>query len=165
VKTKHDIFRVLAGLLFTVLVSCSGGEDYSCFHHIKNGKWCRDSLLVFTIDSLIHSPGAIYDVTVELTINRGYPYRDLWLQIDQNLTDSHVRTDTLRYLLADEYGKWLGSGAGGLNHFSLPCRSFMPRDSVYNYRLTVRHAMDDDLLQGVEKVGIKIAEADADNYR
>lgn len=156
-RTKSNIFSIFAGLLFALLGSCSGGEVYSRFHHIENGKWYRDSLLVFTIDSLI--PTSEYEVTIELTTNRSYPYRDLWLQIDQDLTDSLVRTDTLRCLLADEHGKWLGSGAGGLNQLSLSYRSFIPRDSVYNYQLTIRQAMDNELLRGVEKVGIKLVEA------
>ena len=100
---------------------------------------------------------------MELTTNRSYPYRDLWLQIDQDLTDSLVRSDTLRYLLADEYGKWLGSGAGGLNQLSLPYRSFIPRDSVYSYQLTIRQIMDDELLRGVEKVGIKLVETNGNS--
>lgn len=163
-RTKCNIFPIFAGLLFTTLASCSGGEDYSRFHHIENGKWYRDSLLVFMVDSLIPVLGTTYDVTVELTTNHSYPYRDLWLQIDQDLTDSLVRADTLRYLLADEYGKWLGSGTGGLNQLSLPYRSFTPRDSVYNYRLVIRQIMDDNPLRGVEKVGIKVVEADGSNY-
>ncbi|WP_158602508.1 gliding motility lipoprotein GldH [Proteiniphilum sp. X52] len=157
-RTKSNISILFAGLFFTLLASCSGKEVYSRFHHIENGKWCRDSVLVFEIDSLARPYGAGYDVTVELTTNRGYLYRDLWLLIDQNLTDSLVRTDTLHCLLADEYGKWLGSGAGGLNQLSLPYRTFIPRDSVYNYRLMIRQGMDEDQLRGVEKVGIKIIE-------
>ncbi|SFL10553.1 gliding motility lipoprotein GldH [Proteiniphilum acetatigenes] len=157
-RTKSNIFILFAGLFFTILASCSGKEVYSRFHHIENGKWYRDSVLIFAIDSLVPSSGAGYDVTVELTTNLSYPYRDLWLLIDQNLTDSLAHTDTLRCLLADEYGKWLGGGAGGLNQLSLPYRTFIPRDSVYNYRLTIRQGMDEDQLRGVEKVGIKIIE-------
>ena len=158
-RTKSDAFILFAGLFFTILASCSGEEVYSRFHHIQNGKWYRDSVLVFEIDSLAPPSGAGYDVTVELTTNRGYLYRDLWLLIDQDLTDSLVHTDTVHCLLADEYGKWLGGGAGGLNQLSLPYRTFIPRDSVYNYRLIIRQAMDEDQLRGVEKVGVKIIEA------
>ncbi|MFA7491894.1 MAG: gliding motility lipoprotein GldH [Proteiniphilum sp.] len=155
-RTKSNIFLIFVGLSFAVIVSCSGREDYSRFYHIKSGKWHRDSVLIFTIDSLLPSFGVGYDVTVELTTNRSYPYRDLWLLIDQNLTDSQVRTDTLRCLLADEYGRWLGGGAGGLNQLSLPYRSFIPWDSVSNYRLVIRHGMEEELLRGVEKVGVKM---------
>lgn len=154
----------MAGLLFIPLASCSEGETYSRFYQIENGKWYRDSLLVFTMDSLISVSGTGYNVTIELTTNRSYPYRDLWLQIDQDLADSLVRTDTFRCLLADEHGKWLGSGAGGLNQLSLAYLSFIPRDSVYHYRLTIRQAMNDDPLRGVEKVGVKVIKSNHVNY-
>lgn len=159
VKTKSNNFLLFTGLLFAILASCSGEEVYSRFHHIENGKWYHDSVLVFTIDSLIAPSSVGYEVKVELTTNRSYPYRDLWLLIDQNLTDSLAHTDTLRYILADEHGKWLGGGAGGLNQLSFPYRTFTLRDSINNYRLTIRQAMDDEQLRGVEKVGIKIVKA------
>lgn len=157
--TKSNIFLLCIGLFSASLSSCSEGEAYSHFHHLEKGKWHRDSLLVFSIDSVI-TFGTAYDVTVELTTNHGYPYRNLWLLVDHNLADSLIRTDTLRCLLANEHGKWLGSGAGGLNQLSLTYRSFIPRDSVYNYRLVIRHGMDGTLLRGVEKVGIKLFESD-----
>lgn len=164
-RTKSNIFSLFAGLLFTLLISCSGGETYSRFHHIENGKWYRDSFLVFTIDSLTPSLGIGFDVTIELTTNHSYPYRNLLLEIDQNLTDPIIRTDTLRFLLADEHGRWLGSGAGGLNQLSLPYRSFVPapRDSMHQYRLIIRQAMEDNPLRGVEKVGVKLVEVNWNN--
>lgn len=155
-RKKGNIFWIFACLIFITLASCSEGEAYFRFHHIENGTWLRDSLLVFTIDSLSSTKASSYDVTVELTTNRSYPFRDIWLQIDQDLTDSLVQTDTLRFMLADENGKWLGSGTGGLNQLSFPYCSFTTRDTVYRYRLTVRQIMDVERLRGVEKVGIKL---------
>lgn len=156
-RTKSNIFILFAGLLLAIFVSCSGGEAYSRFHHIEDGKWYRDSVLFFKIDSLLPPPAVEYNVTVELTTNRSYLYRDLWLFIDHNLTDSLFHTDTLRCILADEHGKWLGGSVGGLNQLSLPYRSFIPRDSACNYQLVIRHGMEEELLRGVERVGIKMA--------
>ncbi len=143
-------------MLCVFLLSCSKGETYYRFHHTDNGKWHRDSVFVFPLDSFSVLPGSHYEVTVELTTNRGYPYRDLWLRIDEVLRDSTVRIDTLRCLLADEHGRWLGNGVGGLNQLSLPYRTFVPRDSGYLHSFKLRHCMGDTELKGVEKVGIRI---------
>lgn len=163
-RIKSNIFSLFLVLLYFTLASCSGKEKYSHYCHIENGKWHRDSTLVFAIDSLDLSSGNMYDATVELTINRGYPYRDLWIVVNQNLTDSISHADTIRYLLADQHGKWMGSGVGGLNQYSFPYLSFAPRDSVYNYRLTIHHAMEDEVLRGVEKVGIKLVDPQANGF-
>lgn len=162
-RTKSKFFLLFAGLFLVVLASCSDREAYSRFYHIENGKWSRDSFLVFVIDSMVHTPGVHYDVTIELTTNRSYPYRDLWLQIDHNLTDSLLHTDTLRFILADKNGKWLGSGVGGLNQLSFPYTSFIAPDSVKNKRLTIHHVMENEWMQGVEKMGVKIIQVNKDN--
>lgn len=159
VRTKSNILSIFTGLVFIVLSSCADGDRYTRFHHIENGMWHNDSSLVFSIDSVSFVPETAYDVTIELTTNRSYPYRDIWLVIDQDLTGTAVRTDTLKALLANENGKWLGSGVGGLNQFSLPFLSFTPRDSTYHYRLTIRQGMHINPLRGVEKVGVKVVEA------
>lgn len=162
-RIKSKVFLLFAALFLVVLSSCDEGEVYSRFYHIENGKWSRDSLLTFTIDSLNHTPGVSYDVTLELTTNRSFPYRDLWLQIDHNMTDTLVHSDTLRFILADEYGKWLGSGVGGLNQITFPYISFMVGDSVKNKQLTIRHVMKDEWLRGIEKIGVKIIQANGVN--
>ncbi|MBK5194736.1 MAG: gliding motility lipoprotein GldH [Proteiniphilum sp.] len=157
-RTRTDILFFVAGALFSLLISCSEGEEYYRFHHIEKGKWYRDSTLIFTMDSLNISAGRAYDVTIEISSGYIYPYRNLWLRIDHNLADTLLRSDTLHYRLADEHGKWLGSGVGGLNQLSLPFLSSIPLYMPHLYRLTIAHVMSDDPLTGIEKVGLKVTE-------
>lgn len=155
-KMMRSIRFLLTGLLFSSLLSCAEGEVYYRFHHLENGRWYRDSTLVFNMDSVALSPAKRYDVTIEITTNRAYPYRDVWLQIDQNLTGTLFRSDTLHYRLADDYGRWLGSGAGGLNQLSLPYLSSVPLVTTRPYAVYIRQTMKDDPLTGIEKVGVKV---------
>jgi gliding motility-associated lipoprotein GldH len=158
VRTRNNILFFAAGIFLLLLVSCSEGEAYYRFHHIEKGKWYRDSTLLFTMDSLNISADGAYDVTIEISSGHIYPYRDLWLRIDHNLADTLLRSDTLHYRLADEYGRWLGSGVGGLNQLSLPFLSALPLDTAQRYRLTITHVMSDDPLTGIEKVGLKVTQ-------
>lgn len=155
-RMMRSIRFLVTGLLFSSLLSCAEGEVYYRFHHIENGRWYRDSTLVFSMDSVALHPAKRYDVTIEITTNRAYPYRDLWVQINQNLTDTLFRSDTLHYRLADDYGRWLGSGAGGLNQLSLPYLSSVPLVTTCPYAVHIRQTMTDDPLAGIEKVGVKV---------
>lgn len=155
-KMMRSIRFLLTGLLFYSLLSCSKGEVYYRFHHIEKGRWYRDSTLVFSIDSVALHPAKRYDVNLEITTNRAYPYRDVWMLVNQNLTDTLFRSDTLHYRLADDYGRWLGSGAGGLNQLSLPYLSSVHLVTPYPYKVFIRQIMTDDPLTGIEKVGIKV---------
>ena len=134
---------------------------YYRYHHIDKGRWYRDSTLIFTLGSDKVSQGNQYSFRIELSSNRSYPYRDLWLGVGHNLTDTLFHVDTLRVLLADEHGKWIGSGVGGLNQFSVPyLMNLSPaaRDSVTGYTVWIKQVMGDNPLHGVEKVGLKVEE-------
>lgn len=153
----HSIRFLFFVLLLSVLTSCAEDEVYYHFHHISGGKWYHDSRLTFRIDTLELLPSKRYDVAIEITSNRSYPYRDLWMQISHDFTDTLFHTDTLHYRLADEYGRWLGNGAGGLNQLSLPYLSSIMPDTIRSHALYIRQIMNDDPLGGVEKIGVKVS--------
>lgn len=155
-RATHNIVLISAAVLLTILTACAEGEVYYRFHQIGKGQWFRDSTLVFTMDSLDLPPGVRYDVTIELTTSGVYPYRDLWLQIDHNLADTVFHRDTMHYQLADGYGKWLGSGVGGLHQLSLPFLSAVSLDRSRKYKLGIGQIMNDDPLTGIEKAGLKV---------
>lgn len=114
------------------------------------------------MDSLDTRAGVAYDVTIEISSGHIYPYRNIWLQINHNLTDTLLRSDTVQYRLADDHGKWLGSGVGGLNQLSLPFLTSIPLDTAHHYRLAIAQVMNDDPLTGIEKVGLKVMEVSSD---
>lgn len=147
-------------LLFT-LASCSKGEMYYRYHHVQHGKWHRDSSLLFAIDPVALQPGRPYGLSIELSFNNAYPYQDLWLLVEHNLTTSPFHADTLHVKVADERGRWLGTGVGGLHQLSIAYPHVVrptTRDSTTGYRVTVAHYMDDNPLKGVEKVGLKLVQ-------
>jgi gliding motility-associated lipoprotein GldH len=149
------LFPVL--LLFAFSLSCTEGEAYYRFRHIDKGKWIRDSTICFPMDSLALQPGENYDVSIEITTSLSYPYRDLWLKVTHNFTDTLLRSDTVHFRIADDYGRWLGSGAGGLNQLSLPLFSSLPLDTASRYVVHLQQAMEADPLPGIERIGIKVA--------
>lgn len=164
VITVRDLSMGILCLLFT-LASCSGGEVYYHFHHIDQAKWQRDNVLIFTMDSALFQSDKEYNLSIELSTNPGYPYRDLWLKVDHNLTDTVFHTDTLHITIADEQGIWLGSGVGGIHQLSSPyLGQLYPslRDSITGYRVIIGQLMHDNPLKGVEKVGLKIVEGRQD---
>lgn len=165
VSRKINIRLIPLAAIISLLVSCSEGEEYYRYHHLSKGQWYRDSAVVFTIDSLPLNPEKRYAVTLEITSSDRYPYRDLWLRVDHNLTDTLFHSDTLHTLLADEHGRWLGSGVGGLNQLSLPYLSTLSPDTARRYRLVIRQVMSDHTLTGIERVGLKVTETDGDKSR
>jgi len=158
VMIKRASFACFMLLLFA-MVSCTKGEVYYRFYHVQHGKWYRDSSFLFTVDSAAIQPGESYSLSIELSFNNAYSYQDLWLCVEHNLTDFFPRSDTLYVTVADERGRWLGSGVGGLHQLSIPYLDDVrptARDVITGYRVKVSHYMDDNPLTGMEKVGLKL---------
>lgn len=159
-KTKRNVLLSTITLLLA-LASCARGEVYYRYHHLEKGNWHRDNVLVFPMDSALLFPQKTYDLTIELTTNRSYPYKDLWVTVDHNLMDTLFHRDTLHVRLANEQGVWLGSGTGGLHQLSIPYLNGVrpsPRDSITGYSLQIQQMMHDNPLRGIEKVGLTVKE-------
>lgn len=155
---RNSIFVFLFGVLLFSLAACSKGEVFFRYNQIGKGVWHRDSLLTYTMDSISLNPLLRYNLSIELTTADKYPYKDIWLKVEHNLNDSIFSIDTIHSMLADDYGRWLGSGAAGLHQISIPYKSTVALDTSMIYELQISHLMSNNPLPGVEKVGLKVVE-------
>lgn len=161
VKTNHDFYSIVfvfIAYLFVLsfLTSCNQNELYFEYIEIDKGEWCRDSSIDFNIDTIDFEQIGDYNLFIELTTTAIYPYRDICLNIEHNLKDTIFSNDSIMIKLADDYGKWLGTGVGSLRQYSVPFKSDVHLDTFRNYNLRIIHLMGDDPLKGVDNIGIRI---------
>lgn len=153
---RNILIGVLSIMLMPLVSSCNKGEVYFQFKKIDKGIWEKDKYLEFVIDSLPFNPTLNYNANIELIYSSLYPYYDLWLTINHNLTDSIFTCDTLKIKLINDDGKRLGSGNGGLYQLSVPYKHSLSLDSTSIYSVQVSNAMKDNNLVGISKVGLNI---------
>ncbi|MBD8389513.1 gliding motility lipoprotein GldH [Dysgonomonas sp. BGC7] len=138
-------------------ISCNKQEVYYHFHEIKDAKWQQKDTLTFDVDSTAITPNTLYSVAIEVSNNVNYPYQNIWFFVQHNFTADSTYTEISReYKLADEFGKWQGSGFGTLYQVSFPLTDIVFREKK-NYRIKIEHGMRDEPLNGIEKIGIKIS--------
>lgn len=153
---KNNSFIILVLLL--IFSSCGERETYLRFQELENSDWAIDQTLVFNLDSVNIKPDVPYDISIELTNNVNYPYRNLWLSISLEENDSIVIERDVQFILADEYARWTGAGFGSLFQSSHPLRQKKIFTTTSNLSIYIRHKMQDEKLHGIERVGIKIKE-------
>ena len=93
---------------------------------------------------------------LEIVNNNRYPYRNIWLLVQQNITDTTFVSDTVEITLADSQGKWLGKGSEGLYQLSVPYKTSITLDSTRAYLVRIRQVMRDNPIKGIEKVGVLV---------
>lgn len=157
---RHRYILTICFILAALFaVSCvEQGEVYLHYHQLKDGKWAQRDTMMFEIDSTIFELNKPYELSLEVTNNINYPYRNIWFFIQANINNDSVYTQISKeYEMADAHGKWNGSGFGSLYQISLPVQHITFKEKR-NYRIKVEHGMRDEPLIGIEKVGVRLTD-------
>lgn len=155
-REMRNLFKNKIWLLPAVwlIAACSENAVYHSYRPIPSAGWEKGDTLFFNVavaDSL--QPLQLF---AEIRNKSNYAYRNLYLSVSHNLEDSTVwKTDTLLFILADEEGKWTGTGWGSLFQSTLPIGTVSVQHPG-NYTFKVVHDMQDVLLKGVNDVGIRV---------
>lgn len=132
---------------------------------MKDAKWAQNDTLrfsidttMFKVDSVLFETNIPYTLSIEVTNNVNYPYRNIWFFIQANIDSDSIYTEQSKeFQLADIEGKWLGSGFGSLFQSSFLVFDNISFSEKRNYYIKVEHGMRDEPLAGIEKVGIKLS--------
>lgn len=96
-------------------------------------------------------------MSLEVTNNVNYPYKNFWVFAQYNINnDSTFTQSSEEVILANDMGKWLGSGFGTLYQSSFILNNSIIFKEKQNYSVKLEHGMNDEILSGIEKIGIKL---------
>jgi gliding motility-associated lipoprotein GldH len=145
--------KALALLLAAMCTACTGHDTFCRFHSIGESIWHKDSVICFEV--AVHDTLSAHNVSLELRTDDQYPYKNLWLFISLRKPSGEIRRDTLECQLADDNGKWYGTGIS-LHKLTVPYDTGLvyPQAGIYTY--TIAHAMRNDRLPGISEVGLRI---------
>ncbi len=148
---KKIVF-LLIGMVF-VLSSCQRKNIYSHFYSMPADGWHADSVMHYNIE--IEDSLASHEVLIILRHTSQYPYQNLWLFVDEYVGDVCVHNDTIEAQIADEYGRWLGSG---LTTYELPLLYNEQYRSGYSgeHSFKLRQGMRTEWLMGITDVGVVV---------
>ena len=153
----NSFIRYFIGLaILACMTSCNEGEVYYNFSPIPENEWSKDQEISFLLDSVPFNSNSNYAVSLEIVHNTSYKYKNLFLYLNYSHQDSISFTDTVACVLADDYGRWLGSGNGATRQLSVLYKTNLKIDTALHNEIFVRHAMQDLKLKGIEKIGLKV---------
>ena len=146
----------ISAVLFLCLASCNQNEAYYKFISIPQNEWNRQDEICFLMDSSSFIPNHKYAISLEITHNINYPYKNLFLYLNHTLQDSILLQDTIECILVDELGNWQGSGNGATRNLSVLYKTNLKLDTTLHNEICIRHAMQDLKLKGIERIGLKV---------
>lgn len=146
--------KIIALLLSsTLLLGCTRHTVFSDYHTLPLEGWHQDSVQVFEWD--IQDTAAVYDIVIHVRHTERYNYQNMWLFVDEKMTD--MPSDTIEFYLADNRGYWLGNNHGGNIDMPVLYEQAFSFDSIGTYHIYIQQGMRDSVLRGVSHVGLEIS--------
>lgn len=159
-RPQSDVMKIitmskLLGVLWllVMLCSCDGRTLYSHYESTDINGWERGDTLSFE-DIVVKATGD-YKEEIGLRINDSYPFRNLFLVVEQRVRPMHaVHIDTLSCRLIDKDGRVRGRGLSYYQYnFHLTTLHLNAGDTV---DIRVRHHMKREILPGIANVGMRL---------
>jgi len=153
-----NLFYIIILLSAFCFVACTNDDVFFQYKKIKSTGWNKDSVLSF--DFSINNSSIPYNIYVNIRNTSEYSYQNFWLFIKKSVANSDstfevIQSDTVECYLADERGKWLGSGAGAMYEMPLLIeKNAHLEQKKYRYELT--QGMRNDILQGISDIGLRV---------
>lgn len=145
---------ILAFVVACVMVACGSKVVYDNTVRVAEPAWHRDSVARFEV--AITDTAMSYESAILIRNSGDYAYQNLWLFVTEISPDSTCSRDTIQYFLADEYGRWLGSGIGSLYTSLFYYKEDLHYSQEGTYIYIIEQGMREDELKGITNIGIQI---------
>ena len=147
---------VVLSFLFTVLFfpSCDSKRFYEENKIIEKGVWNTEDKILFQVP--VTDTLSTYDFYINVRNDGNYPFSNLFFFIRTITPAGRVALDTVECRLADDYGKWLGTGMGSVKFNRFLFQKNVPLHYKGNYIFEFEQAMRNPELKGIRDVGLRI---------
>tara|TARA_B110000003_G_scaffold56122_1_gene56153 strand:+ start:29183 stop:29650 length:468 start_codon:yes stop_codon:yes gene_type:complete len=148
--------RVVTTLICACLLAVGCGEPplFAESEDVDPNGWYGEDALSFQWE--VSDTLQRQDVILDLRHAQDYPFSNLYLFLMYEFPNGKTRTDTVACTLADELGRWRGSGFGDLvdQRFLLQSQVAFPLSGSYHVKIA--HGMREDPLTGLANVGLRL---------
>jgi gliding motility-associated lipoprotein GldH len=147
-------------LLVTIIsvTSCDPSRVFEDNIRIPDGVWEQDNIVSF--DLMVEDTISSYNLYVNVRNANLYPMSNLYLFITTTAPSGHSILDTVEVVLADEKGKWLGSGLGDIWDLQQAYKQNIRFAQRGEYTFEYEQAMRVERLPFILDVGLRVEKAD-----
>jgi gliding motility-associated lipoprotein GldH len=148
---------VMAGMAVILLVGCKQKDFYVRNVPIEQGIWPADHFYRFEVP--VADTVSAFNVFLQIRNDGRYEYSNLWLFVRTNSPTGAILRDTLECRLADEQGRWQGSGSGGKYSLEIPLRFRVKFPNPGTYIFEIDQGMRNKELKYITDLGLRIEKA------
>lgn len=152
------MYKLICFIFFLVatfsLSSCDTAQLFDENKNIDAAAWYYKNLLPFDVH--ITDTNQFYNILVNLRVDANYKYNNIFMLLYTTNPDKKQDERRIEIKLADESGKWLGSGLGDLYDYQFPAYRKIKFPQPGFYRFELEQNMRDDTLMYIKSAGIRV---------
>ncbi|MDR3296763.1 MAG: gliding motility lipoprotein GldH [Prevotellaceae bacterium] len=149
-----NVVPVLLGMALCLASACDNTRVYERYKDFSTEGWHKDSLAVFEVS--VDDTLGLNNVYINLRNTSSYPFCNIYLFVTARSPQGAAMSDTVEYMLSDDYGRWLGKGFSKYidNRLIFRKQVQFPRRGIYQFE--IQQGMRMDVLPQVSNVGLRI---------
>jgi gliding motility-associated lipoprotein GldH len=141
-------------ILLFVATACDNSRYFEENQQIPGSIWSRNNIVSFKVP--VTDTRSVNNVYINIRHNGLYEKSNMYLFINIIAPNGNKLRDTVNCILANDKGKWLGSGLGDIYSNQLLYKKDITFPTQGNYTFEIEQAMRMDNLKNVEDIGIRI---------
>lgn len=136
------------------MISCDSNLLFEDNLKVTDAKWHRNEKALFTFS--VNDTIASYDLYLNVRHGGNYPFKNLYLFTKTKSPNGLVAADTAQMIFADNLGRWMGKGIGGIYDYQFKFKEGFQFPVKGTYTLEIEQAMREMELDNVTDIGIRI---------
>lgn len=157
-KNLNSITRFAVAVLLLFLTSCDSRRIFEKNQEMPVSGWAQTNTVKFDVE--IKDPATPANFYINVRNADGYPYANLFLFIKTVFPNGKHATDTLECILADEKGKWLGTGLGDIYDNQIPFKRNVRFPMAGTYRFEIEQGMRLETVPLILDIGLRIEKSE-----
>ncbi|MFB0924822.1 MAG: gliding motility lipoprotein GldH [Vicingaceae bacterium] len=152
-----NFFIKILGLSLLVVLtsSCDSNKIFEEYIEVENANWKKENIASFEFNA--KDTTTAHNLYINVRNTGTYSYSNLYLFVTMQGPSGGLLKDTVNCILADNRGKWLGSGVGDLWDLRIPYVGGFKFAQSGNYIVTLEQAMRaEGGLDGITDIGLRV---------
>lgn len=146
------LFSLMLSLM--ALTSCGKKLFFDDVQALPKEGWDKNQKLRFSIE--VNDTVSTFQFAMHIRNDVNYRYSNVYFFLETQFPNGNITRDTLECVVADPYGKWLGSGYGKLKQNLIVLNPSIKFPLKGQYTFDIQQAMRDEVLEGITDIGLRV---------
>lgn len=151
---NKTLFLIFIFSILTIYLSCDKTKIFENNQTIENKQWAYNQPIIFK--TIINDTTLRYNLYINVRTSENYAYQNMWVSLSTQTPKGNTMQSRIDLPLADNEGKWLGSGFGDVITTQIQVPNRIKFSEIGEYTFNLVQDMRENPLKEVLSAGMRL---------